>query len=172
MTFPKDIPRPAFWFDWDDARVARLIELVESGMPASRIAEELGAPSRSAVLGKLDRLRRGAYADRLKRKQRVQQPTPARFHKPQTPRKTSPMAKPALAKPALAKLEPPSAAKPRGPVTIVDLSESCCRWIVNDDVSRALYCGAPRLDGCSYCLDHWQRAYVRSPSPRRVYYSR
>jgi hypothetical protein len=114
-------------FCWDDAAVARLKELYGKGLTAAQIAAELGCPSRSSVLGKLDRMRREQF------------------------------------KPS----KPPKPALPYHP-TLIDLDESHCKWPMNDDMRRAIFCGQPREDGSVYCADHHRMAYVRSPSPRRV----
>jgi hypothetical protein len=54
-------------------------------------------------------------------------------------------------------------------ITIVDLGPNDCRWIMNDDTSRAEYCGLPCCEGSPvYCADHHQRAYVRS-APRNTF---
>jgi hypothetical protein len=48
-------------FCWDDATVARLKQLYGKGLTAAQIAAELGAPSGSAVIGKMDRMRREQF---------------------------------------------------------------------------------------------------------------
>jgi hypothetical protein len=141
------VPRSAWWFDWNEEAIARLKELAASGMTAADIAIELGCSSRSAVLGKLDRLRRSEF-----------KPTP-----PPKP-KAEPMT---LPKPV---------SEPHVPefrcVTIVDLNEfNDCRWIVFSDSWPALYCGLPRDPDASYCPFHRAMAYVKPPSPRRVAYN-
>ena len=42
--------------DWTPARTARLIELKRRGYSAAQIAKDLGSTTRSAVVGKIDRL--------------------------------------------------------------------------------------------------------------------
>jgi GcrA cell cycle regulator len=154
------VRRPSSWFPWDDAAVERLKELAASGMPASQIAVELGCSSRSAVLGKLDRMRRADFKERRQSPQKVtSMPTP------------TPRPKPV---PAPIPQPPPPAPRPKPtplPVTLLDLDEFACRWIINDDVRHALYCGQPRepdTQGC-YCEHHRRIAYVRAPSPRGTF---
>ena len=43
-----------------------------------------------------------------------------------------------------------------------------CRFVVSDDSTEAISCGAPTLDGSSWCPWHRQRVYA-SPSPREKY---
>jgi len=163
------VRRPDWEFHWDDAAIARLKELAATGMPASQIAEELGCSSRSAVLGKLDRLRRKQFAqDRGNTGGGTQRAIAARVAReardPIAKRKPMPTPKP----------EPPKPKpKPPGHVTIIDLQEWSCRWIVNDDMAHALYCGRPRDQDsfACYCSEHRRIAYVRSPAPRPQQYS-
>ena len=159
--------RPASWFNWDEAAVARLRELAATGMAASAIADELGCGSRCAVIGKLNRLRRADFAAGV-----APMPRPARGRHTSSPRprpskrKAAPMATPAPIQP------PPPPEPPPGPVTLLELGEFSCRWIVNDDLTHALYCGQtrdPASWGC-YCPDHRRRAYAQSSPPRRQYF--
>jgi GcrA cell cycle regulator len=41
---------------WNDQRIARLKFLWEEGMTCAAIAADMGAPSRSAIIGKVHRL--------------------------------------------------------------------------------------------------------------------
>ena len=43
-----------------------------------------------------------------------------------------------------------------------------CRFVVSEDSTEAISCGAPTLDGSSWCPWHRQRGYA-SPSPREKY---
>ena len=166
------VRRPEWEFTWDDAAIARLKELAATGMPASQIAEELGCSSRSAVLGKLDRLRRKQFAQERGGRggdsgggtQRAIAARVAREARdPKTETKTMPSPKP----------EPPKP-KPPGHVTIIGLQKWSCRWIVNDYMAKAVYCGQPRDPNsfACYCPEHRRIAYVRSPAPRPQQYYR
>lgn len=54
-------------------------------------------------------------------------------------------------------------------ITIAELGEFDCRWIMNDDTSHAEYCGLPRCaHSLVYCADHHRMAYVRTPAPRNT----
>jgi len=54
-------------------------------------------------------------------------------------------------------------------ITIADLEPGDCKWIMNDDTSRAEFCALP-CDGSSvYCADHHRMAYVKSPAPRNTF---
>ena len=55
-------------------------------------------------------------------------------------------------------------------ISIVELEANDCRWIMNDDTSRAEYCGLPRCDASAvYCADHYRMAYVKASAVRRVF---
>jgi hypothetical protein len=160
------VRRPDWEFTWDEAAIERLKELHASGMTGQQIADELGCGSRSAVLGKLDRLRRAEFkrtvADTGGGTQRAIAARVAREARAPL-RKARPMAMPEPIPEPIPEPEPEP-----GPVTIIGLRDWSCRWIINDDVSRALYCGRPRdpdSTGC-YCSEHRRIAYVRSPAPR------
>jgi hypothetical protein len=48
-----------------------------------------------------------------------------------------------------------------GTVSFAELREHHCRWILNDDMSNPVFCGAQK-SGRSYCAAHGLRAYVRA----------
>lgn len=54
--FPGVVDAPVSENRWTDEKLGRLQELWDQGMPASRIADELGGMSRNAVIGKAHRL--------------------------------------------------------------------------------------------------------------------
>lgn len=67
---------------------------------------------------------------------------------------------------------PPPPRAPGTPrhITIIDLQANDCRWIMNDDTSRAEYCGLPCcVNSAVYCADHHRMAYVRPPASRNSF---
>lgn len=49
------------------------------------------------------------------------------------------------------------------PVALVDLTNRSCRWpIETDEAELGFFCGAPRVDGCSYCNSHLNLAKGRA----------
>jgi GcrA cell cycle regulator len=133
---------------WSAERVSLLKTLWKSGAPASAIAARLGGMSRSAVLGKLFRLRRRA----------------------------GPTAALALRSPARARgrgksealPQPPPAAPRATGKTLLELTNSCCRWPHGrPGAANFFFCGAPGADlelGMPYCPRHAQRAYAQPTS--------
>jgi hypothetical protein len=45
------------------------------------------------------------------------------------------------------------------PVTFFELRENHCRWPGSGEMPDLLFCGAPALNGYSYCASHCQLAY-------------
>ena len=98
---------------WTAELVSQLKQLWASGFTAEAIATQLGGMSRSAVLGKILRLRRGATS--------AAAPTirPAhRRHRKQH--------------------QPPLPAPSSEPKRLLDLTNHCCRWIVEAAIKWAV----------------------------------
>lgn len=126
---------------WTAERVRLLQELWASGITAEAIGAQLGGLSRSAVLGKIYRLRRRA------------EPAAAPQARPKGPR----------SKP---NETPPDAPRTR-PKRLLKLTNQSCRWPIGRRGARGiLFCGAPEADlagGMPYCPYHARRAYVIPP---------
>ena len=151
---------------WDDARVARLRELVAQGLSSSAIALKLDA-TRASVCAARSRYKVAPPAV----------PVPVR----RAPR-------PAVAFPrAVARLFPVSPLPRPDPrdlkivgVPLLELGVRDCRWPLlepGDGVTRR-FCGAPAAAGSSYCPRHRERSILRleedgavlvdrNPAPRR-----
>lgn len=129
---------------WTAERVRLLQQLWAGGATGESIAAQLGGFSRSAVLGKILRLRRAATSSG------APNTLPAR-----------PRRKPS---------EPPPPAPRSEPKALLDLTNNCCRWpTAGSCEGEIVYCGAPEADvaaGMPYCPYHAWRAYVIPP--RRV----
>lgn len=125
---------------WTAERVSLLLHLWARGATAQAIGAQLGGLSRSAVLGKILRLRRGAAPG------------------------SAPQARPA---PRPRKRNRPPAASGSGPKRLVELTNTCCRWPMTQPGARSIFfCGAPEADlagGVPYCAYHVRRAYVIPP---------
>lgn len=126
---------------WTAERVNLLKELWMSGITAEAIGAELGGLSRSAVLGKIYRLRRAA------------RPAAAPQPRPKGPRRKQ--------------NEPPPQAPRTEPKRLLELTNTCCRWPITGPRARGImFCGAPDADlagGMPYCPYHARRAYVIPP---------
>jgi GcrA cell cycle regulator len=156
-------------YDWNVARVALLARRWGEGASASVIALELGGVSRSAVLGKIFRLKLQQPDTKL-RAVRKKASTRARRAARRGPRFGHRIALQAAFR-ALG-LDPPpgtgaqtldheSAGKAFGtPCGLLDLSADTCRWPVGDpgDPDFA-FCGAAPLAGHPYCIGHSLIAY-------------
>lgn len=97
---------------WTAERVRLLKELWASGITAEAIGAQLGGMSRSAVLGKIYRLRR------------VAKPVAAPQARPKGPRRKQD--------------EPPPDAPNTKPKRLLELSNNCCRWIVEAAIKWAV----------------------------------
>lgn len=128
---------------WSAERIDLLRRLWAGGATAAAIAAQLGGLSRSAVLGKILRLRRTAE--------------PAAAPKPRLARRRR-------RKPAERPPPPPQS----NPKPLLELTNNCCRWPVAGTGGREiLFCAAPEADlagGMPYCAYHARRAYVIPPS--------
>ena len=126
---------------WTPERVRLLEQLWASGATAEAIGAQLGGLSRSAVLGKIYRLRR------------VAEPAAAPQARPKRPHSKQD--------------EPPPDPPRRKPKRLLDLTNKSCRWpIVRPRARRIDFCGAPEADlagGMPYCPYHARRAYVIPP---------
>jgi GcrA cell cycle regulator len=138
---------------WTKERIATLERLWAQGQSAGAIAKALGGISRSAVLGKIFRLRlgdaqAGGKAAGQKTRQQRAKHRPAR-------RRGAPL--------------PAAAPPPRPPrrKTLFELTNQCCRWPHGQPGSKNFFfCGAPGADvesGVPYCAAHMKRAYIVAP---------
>jgi GcrA cell cycle regulator len=130
---------------WTPGRIAELRQLWSAGKTAAAIGKALGGITRSAVLGKIFRLRLApTTSGRAVRQQSEALPARRRAGKP-----------------------PPVQTKARRK-TLFDLTNECCRWPYGELGSRRFFfCGAAGADvarGIPYCPHHMRRAYVVPPS--------
>jgi GcrA cell cycle regulator len=143
---------------WSADDEALLKKLWMQGETAVAIGKRLGGVSRSAVLGKVYRLRL----------------TPAAPGKIASAAKPQP---PARRRGAVAAPVPAKKAARRGK-TLLELTNTCCRWPYRrPGTEHYFFCGVEEADlerGIPYCARHMKRAYLVPPpraigkSPRRV----
>jgi GcrA cell cycle regulator len=138
--------------DWRDDEIALLKRLWADGETAASIAEKLGGVSRSAVLGKIFRLRLGPNAGKG---QAGAATKASQRHQPARRRGVAP---------------PPPVAKGRYSKTLFDLTNRCCRWpFKRPGTDKYFFCGAEEADlenGIPYCARHMKRAYLVPPPLR------
>jgi GcrA cell cycle regulator len=156
---------------WNDHRIALLKQLWAEGKTASAIGKKLGGLSRSAVLGKIFRLRlSGDKASKTATpKADDQKPRPAAQKNGPVRRRSGP------AQGGTAKSPRTSTHK-----SLLELTNTCCRWPHGrPGAKNFFFCGVPGADvenGIPYCASHMQCAYVVAPgdtvTPWRVESSR
>lgn len=138
---------------WLDEDIALLQRLWADGETATVIARKLGGISRSAVLGKVFRLRLGA-AGSGKTKDKATTAKTARMDK-------------SLQRRRGAEPEPAPAAKERRARTLHELTNRCCRWpYKRPGTEKYFFCGVEEADlaaGIPYCARHMKRAYLIPP---------
>ena len=133
---------------WTRERIALLKTLWADGETATAIAVHLRM-SRSAVLGKVFRLRLRPAATATKAAARSNKAIPSRRHKSRSPSKQ--------------RAKPAASAMMSGK-TLFELTNGSCRWPHGQPGTKTFhFCGAPGADlegGRPYCERHAQRAYV------------
>ena len=141
---------------WTDEGVALLRQLWAEGATADTIGRRLGGLSRSAVLGKVFRLRLNREAgpaptSLVQREQTaVEAAAPSRRRGRQRRKRV---------------VAPPS--KKAEPLTLLDLKNENCRWPYVCRPGKVFFCGVAEADlvrGIPYCARHMRRAYSASVS--------
>ena len=136
---------------WTDDGITLLRKLWAEGATAAAIGRRLGGFSRSAVLGKVFRLRLNGETGTVGRIERV----PSERDGPGRRRRRQPR-KPAVAPPP----------KVPGRFTLFDLNNESCRWPMGRR-GKYLFCGVAEADvlcGIPYCARHMRRAYTDAVS--------
>lgn len=133
---------------WTDERVDKLRELWDKGLSASQIAKELAeGVTRNAVIGKAHRLNLAS------------RPSPVKSD----PAKRAA----AAAKKKIEKKAPVKVTQTTGKVTILDLTESMCKWPIGHPGEENFhFCGKMSQPNFPYCANHCVEAY-QVQQPRR-----
>jgi GcrA cell cycle regulator len=143
---------------WTDERTADLKRMWAQGLSATQIAYRLGLDSRSAVLGKVHRLklaeRRTGHHVYKMRPAHVP-PRPA-AKAPRVPRPVQPMPLPL-----------PGASDLAPTCQLQGLTGTTCRWPIGDPREPGFgFCGRPHVPGLPYCEYHARRAFRRPGEDR------
>jgi GcrA cell cycle regulator len=151
---------------WTHDRIALLRMLWSQGQTAEAIGARLGGLSRSAVLGKIHRLR--LHADQV----------PANVPTKNVPTKISSNKNASIDAPARRRRRTKyrkrasadtAPAPARQYKTLLELTNITCRWPHGrPGTNRFFFCGAPEADlehGIPYCALHMRRAYPNGPAP-------
>jgi hypothetical protein len=146
---------------WTDTRVAELRRLTAEKLPFSRIAARLKV-SRNAAIGKAKRLNLG-----IAHGAPAAQPASTELKRPIAVSATPC----ALREPGELRVPPRRVLRPLPipPAVAVNplnlpidaLTPFHCRYITNEELSNATYCGHPTAEGTSWCAFHLDR--VRAP---------
>jgi GcrA cell cycle regulator len=130
---------------WRAEDIEWLRRLWAEGETAAAIGIKLGGLSRSAVLGKIFRLRLGAAG----------KPAAARGAEAPGRRRAG------------KRVIPPAVKSSRQGKTLFELTNTCCRWpYKRPGTDKYFFCGAPEADlenGIPYCARHMKRAYLVPP---------
>jgi len=149
--------------DWTEEKVARLKKMWADGLSAGQISRMIdGVVSRSAVLGKVHRLKLPARKTVILPKNH--QPRRRRTKPPSVPLQALPLLT-ALACEPLPQQDPTDVAR-----VSFDAYERRlhCMWPVGDPRDSGFgFCGLPPFVGARYCAHHCRVAYV-PPAVRRV----
>ena len=159
---------------WTDERIAELQRLKASGLSASKIAEELGGVSRSAVLGKLHRL--AGYRRKTAERRPISAAVPSSRHYKCNGGASATVSRGRQLKQAreIVLDGPPVAGDsltdlriehiPTHRCTLSELEERRCRWPIGDPKAADFcYCGGPAPEGAPYCGYHARIAYQPAP---------
>src|SRR6185437_3747971 len=142
---------------WTDDRIAVLKAMWADGATATAIAERLGGLSRSAVLGKISRLRLRADASAAANQAPAAATTSPDLALLQRRRHNRKGARRSLPKPRRKK------PRRRSGKTLLELTNATCRWPNGEPGTRGFFfCGAPGADlegGRPYCAHHARCAY-------------
>jgi GcrA cell cycle regulator len=135
---------------WTDDGVALLRQLWTEGATAAAIGQRLGGLSRSAVLGKIFRMRLRGEGDATSNNSALPEQTASAPNTPTRRRKQQPRQR----------IVPPPPA-PAGRLTLLELTNESCRW-PSGRSRRFFFCGVAEADvqnGIPYCPRHMRRAY-------------
>jgi GcrA cell cycle regulator len=143
---------------WTDEAVETLKRLAVEGLSAARIAAELGASTRNAVIGKANRI--GIKLNGDGRASAPASPTAAARG-----RRLAPAALPnEVGKPAWTFANAEVGEMRR--VGLQDILRLTCRWPIGDPTQGDFaYCGLTAAEGRPYCAGHCRMAY-RPPNLR------
>jgi len=148
---------------WTPERVEMLRKLWSEGETAAVIADRLGVMSRSAVLGKIFRLRLPMADAGVANQKGAATGEPGESIVGPARRRRS-AARIRRAKPPVAKATQHK--------TLLELTNTTCRWPHGrPGTEKFFFCGAPEADleqGIPYCARHMRRAYPASAGAEEV----
>ena len=150
-------------FDWTDERIEELKQLWGKGLSAAAIARAMGCRSRSAILGKVHRLKLPKRDGTDRESTRVL----SKMHAKRRQRRSVAVAVGIgrgghIAPPAAKRVVPlppaPKDVKPAHTVTLEALEAKHCRWPYREN-GKTTFCGCEVIVGSSWCGQHFRRVY-------------
>ncbi len=151
---------------WTDERIATLKHMWQDGHSAGRIAIELGGVTRSAVIGKVQRLGLAGRSTRVTRPPGRPRTTTLRVPAPRLRPAARSLAAVQTREVVSAPIapEPPPVDTPDDVApsrcSLMDLKRESCRWPIGDPGEADFgFCGGKAVDGLPYCAHHAGRAY-------------
>ena len=157
---------------WTDEQTEVLKRLWAAGHSGSAIARQLGGCSRSAVIGKVHRLKlagrtESANMSKAEHHERINRSPWTRKHTPTM--ENGPSVR-AIIRDGTPIPSPKETDIPR--IATTDLENHHCRWPCTANPRETppwapQFCGQPKVPGVSYCEAHIRRAFA-PPPPRRI----
>jgi GcrA cell cycle regulator len=161
--------------EWTPKRTESLIKLWKSGVPTSEIGRKLKV-TKNAVVGKAHRLGLPGRQSPIPSKSEKAAPRPAPRPAPTGATKApvakapAPVAAPSVvAKPVVKPVARSVEEKPDTVVRLENLGPGMCAWPIGEPGTEGFhFCGKrPTVPDKPYCLEHCQRAYVKSSKDRK-----
>lgn len=157
---------------WTDAELDTLKTMWVDGHSATQIAKAMGSVTRSAVLGKIKRLKDSGDFEVRERKVNPTLGAPTKISKPAPKPTPKPAPKPKA--PLLPASEFPTEGNVDGmlkPVSfdkgLIELERLDCRWIVSGEGESAFFCANAQTAGSSYCEYHRRASIGRGSRSER-----
>jgi GcrA cell cycle regulator len=142
---------------WTEERITELKARWLNQQSASEIAEAMGAPSRSAIVGKAWRLGLAGTKANSPTRRRANGATIIPVPRP-------PIVLRGPVKPMVFKPQTPF----RNPKRFIELKETECHWPGDGQPGPDMLCCAePVVEGRPYCLTHCRIAYVKANPPKQ-----
>lgn len=141
------------WTGWNETNTAELRTRWAAGESGELIAKHIGAPSRSAVIGK-------AYRLGLEQRATYQRKPMVRAKKAAVRMMPTKATRVSLVPISAEPLPPPHVTDiPR--VSMRDVTDHQCKWPCDEfrSMTAPLYCGCKKVEGLPYCENHARRAY-------------
>jgi GcrA cell cycle regulator len=140
-------------FEWTDAAVVRLRDMLDGNATFREVAAELGC-SRNAAIGKANRL--GLRGNSAGKPRLEVSPKPKRIRT--RPQPSMPVA--VIAFP-IKRAEPPPVFVAGEGVALMDLERKHCRWPLGAKLQvTTRFCGHDKRAGSSYCEHHHRLSYT------------